>query len=232
MARWLDDASRVLDEIAEAGRPAVIVGGTGLYFTALTAGLSDVPPIPEQIRSHWRGRAAGTGAAGLHAELARRDPVMAGRLRPSDAQRVVRALEVLDATGRSLADWQGERSRPLVARGEAVAAVVAPERAWLHGRIEARFRQMAATGGLDEAAALADLGLDPALPAMKAIGVPEMMAAATGRLTIDEAIAAAVTATRRYAKRQETWFRNQMPGWLRITPDQPDAVDVLSGDSA
>ena len=91
---------------------------------------------------------------------------------------------------------------------------------------------MAATGGLDEAAALADLGLDPALPAMKAIGVPEMMAAATGRLTIDEAIAAAVTATRRYAKRQETWFRNQMPGWLRITPDQPDAVDVLSGDSA
>lgn len=218
VARWLEDVGAVLADLAAEGRTAVIVGGTGLYFTALTEGLSAVPAVPDEVRAHWRARAGAEPADRLHRLLADRDPAMAARLRPSDAQRVVRALEVLDATGRSLAVFQAERTPPLLAPGPEVdALVIAPDRALLHRRIEARFRRMAQEGGLEEAAAFARLGLDPALPAAKAIGVPEMTAAALGRIGLDEAVEAAVAATRRYAKRQETWFRNQFPTWRRVS---------------
>ncbi len=219
VADWLADAAAVLGELRAEGRPAVFVGGTGLYLDALTQGLSDIPPVPDEIRERWRAAAAERNAAALHGELAARDPEGAARIRPTDTQRIVRALEVLEATGRPLAAFHGRRSPPPLAPEEIVAALVlAPDRADLARRIEARFRAMVAVGGLEEARALAALGLDPRLPAMKAIGVPEMVAAATGAMPVEAAIAAAVTATRRYAKRQETWFRNRMPGWTRVPP--------------
>jgi tRNA dimethylallyltransferase len=216
VARYLDDLDRVLKETA--GRPAVIVGGTGLYFNAMTQGLSDVPPIDERVRAFWRERARTASPAALHKELAVVDPVLYGRLHPNDTQRVLRALEVADSTGRPLSEWQETRSRPLISGGPVARVVMAPERDWLHARIDERFRAMVASGGLDEAQAFAELHLDAALPAMKAIGVPEMMAAARGDLPVDEAVDAAVIATRQYAKRQETWFRNQMPDWPRVDP--------------
>ena len=216
VARYLEDLERTLRDIA--GRPAVIVGGTGLYFNAMTQGLSDVPPIDERVRAFWRERARTTSPAALHKELAVVDPVLHGRLHPNDTQRVLRALEVADSTGRPLSEWQEKRSKPLISGGVVAHVVMAPARDWLHERIEERFHAMATAGGLDEARAFAALHLDPALPAMKAIGVPEMMAAARGELATGDAIEAAVTATRQYAKRQETWFRNQMPEWPRVDP--------------
>ncbi len=216
VARYLDDLEQALKETA--GQPAVIVGGTGLYFNAMTQGLSEIPPIDERVRAFWRERARTANPASLHKELAVVDPVLFGRLHPNDTQRVLRALEVADSTGRPLSEWQEKRSQPLISGGWVAHVVMAPERDWLHARIDERFRVMVADGGLDEAQAFAALGLDPALPAMKAIGVPEMMAAARGDLPVEEAIDAAVIATRQYAKRQETWFRNQMPDWLRLDP--------------
>ncbi|WP_026793072.1 tRNA (adenosine(37)-N6)-dimethylallyltransferase MiaA [Pleomorphomonas oryzae] len=216
VARYLDDLEKTLKDMA--GRPAVIVGGTGLYFNAMTQGLSDVPPIDERVRAFWRERARTASPAALHKELAVVDPVLYGRLHPNDTQRVLRALEVADSTGRPLSEWQETRSRPLISGGPIAYIVMAPERDWLHDRIDERFRAMATGGGLDEARAFAALRLDPALPAMKAIGVPEMIAAARGELPIEEAVEAAIIATRQYAKRQETWFRNQMPDWPRVDP--------------
>jgi tRNA dimethylallyltransferase len=217
VALWLDDIAAVIAELGEEGRLPVIVGGTGMYLGALTQGLSAIPAVPADIRARWRANAAERSAAELHAELAGRDPLTAANLRPSDTQRVVRALEVLEATGQPLASFQGARLPPVLPpHAIAAALVLEPDRAELHQRIEARFRVMVDEGGIEEARNLAALGLDPALPAMKAIGVPEMMAAAAGVLPEGEAIAAAVAATRRYAKRQETWFRNRMGSWQRV----------------
>ncbi|MBS1183914.1 MAG: miaA [Proteobacteria bacterium] len=216
VARYLQDLETVLD--AMPGQPAVIVGGTGLYFNAMTQGLSDVPPIDERVRAFWRERARTTSRAALHKELAVVDPLLYGRLHPHDTQRVLRALEVADSTGRPLSEWQEERSPPPIAGGRIARIVMAPDRDWLHARVDERFRMMAAGGGLDEARVFAALQLDPTLPAMKAIGVPEMMAAARGELSAEAAVEAAVTATRQYAKRQETWFRNQMADWPRLDP--------------
>ena len=217
---WLEDVRRVLAEAAAARRVPVFVGGTGLYFRALTAGLAAVPPIPEEIRAHWRARRA-EGAA-LHAELARRDPAMAARLRPTDPQRVLRALEVLDATGRSLADWQAETGPPLVR--DAVRMVLETDRAALYARIDARFDAMLRQGALDELIRLRARGLDPSLPALRALGVPSLMAHLDGRMPLDEAVAQAKAESRRYAKRQMTWFRRQMPEWPRIVAGDPDAA--------
>ena len=216
VARYLDDLERTLKDLAD--RPAVIVGGTGLYFNAMTQGLSDVPPIDERVRAFWRERARTMSPASLHKELAVVDPVLYGRLHPNDTQRVLRALEVADSTGRPLSEWQEKRSRPLISGARVAHIVMAPERDWLHARIDERFRAMATDGGLDEARTFAALRLDPALPAMKAIGLPEMTAAARGEIAVEAAVEAAITATRQYAKRQETWFRNQMPDWPRLDP--------------
>lgn len=216
VARYLQDAAAMLSSLE--GRVPIVVGGTGLYFNALTRGLSQIPPIDPRVRAFWREQAERQSPAALHRELRTCDPKLHGRLHPHDTQRILRALEVADSTGRPLSEWQERRSTPLIAPQAAVRLVMAPDRAWLHARIEARLRAMARAGGLEEAAAFAALGLDPALPAMKAIGVPEMIAAAEGGMTLEAAIAAAVTATRQYAKRQETWFRNQMIDWQRVDP--------------
>ncbi|WP_228259540.1 tRNA (adenosine(37)-N6)-dimethylallyltransferase MiaA [Siculibacillus lacustris] len=230
VAEWLADVAPVLAELRAAGRPAIVVGGTGLYFEALTRGLAEVPAIPDEIRAHWRARAAAEGAPALHGELARRDPVGAARLEPGDSQRITRALEVIDATGRPLAAWQaGPRPAPLVRPETALRLIVEPERAVLHARIEARLRQMMGEGAIEEAARFAALGLDPALPATRAIGVSALARVAAGEIDAARGLELAIFETRQYAKRQSTWLRGRMGDWTRVDAafDQSPSLAAL-----
>ena len=216
VGRWLDDVAAVLDEARQEGRQAIVVGGTGLYFKALTEGLAAVPAIPAEIRAAVQAESAGVATPDLHARLAAIDPEDAAAIRVNDRARVLRALEVHAATGRSLADWRrGAAAPPLVDPSTAKRIVLAPDRAELHRRIAARAERMLEEGALAEVAALAALRLDPDLPAMKALGVRALMALEAGALSRDEALAAIATETRRYAKRQMTWFRHQMADWPR-----------------
>jgi tRNA dimethylallyltransferase len=203
----------VLEECALTNRVPILVGGTGLYFKALLTGLAAVPPIPATIRDDVRGRLARDGVAPLYAELRERDPLTARRLMPLDRSRVSRALEVVLATGRSLTDWHREGQPPLVDTAKAAKVFITCERTELVRRIEMRFAAMLAAGALDEVRALAARGLDPLLPAMKAHGVPWLIRHLNGEITLEEAAAGGVMDTRRYAKRQVTWFRNQMKDW-------------------
>lgn len=206
---WLDAVERVLAE--STALPLVFVGGTGLYFEALTRGLAAMPPIPAEIRARWRADERPT--AELHAALADRDPEVAARLRPSDRQRILRALEVLEATGRSLLDWQRGSAPPLLDPATAHRLVLSPPREALHRRIEARFWAMLGEGALEEVGSLLGRGLDPNLPVMKALGVRPLAAHLSGATGLETATDRAVTETRQYAKRQSTWFRNRMADW-------------------
>ncbi|MCL4766900.1 MAG: tRNA (adenosine(37)-N6)-dimethylallyltransferase MiaA [Hyphomicrobiaceae bacterium] len=226
VGRYVGDAGRAIEAAEAQGRLPVIVGGTGLYFKALLEGLSPIPPIPAGIRAHWRAEARRIGAAALHQVLAERDPVMGERLRPTDAQRVVRALEVLDATGRSLADWQCIRGRGVIDEREAIRLVLLPDRESLYRRCEARFDEMMRQGALDEVAAVRALGLDPGLPAMTAHGVPHLLAALAGATDMETAVACAKGDTRRYAKRQLTWIRRNMKSWNRVETQEMESVCV------
>jgi tRNA dimethylallyltransferase len=210
---WCVDAGAALAAAARDARPAIVVGGTGLYFEALTKGLAAVPPISEDIRGAVRARLRAEGTIGLHAELARADPVMAQRLMPGDRSRIARALEVVLATGRSLSDWHRDGMPPAVDASRAIKVFLDPERGELQRRIEARFAAMLAAGVLEEVRALAARRLDPALPAMKAHGVPWLIRHLDGEITLGDAALGAVRDTWRYTKRQATWFRNRMPGW-------------------
>jgi len=211
--RWCRDVAEVLEEVAREGRVPIFVGGTGLYFKALTGGLAAVPPIPADIRAAVRGRLATEGVAPLYAELLTRDPKTAQRLMPNDRSRISRALEVVLATGRSLSDWHSEGLPPLIDAAAAAKVFITCERKELVHRIEARFAAMLEAGALEEVRALAARHLDPTLPAMKAHGVPWLIRHLNGAISLDEAAAGAIMDTRRYAKRQVTWFRNQMTGW-------------------
>jgi tRNA dimethylallyltransferase len=212
--RWLDDVRGVMDDPAVAGRTLIFVGGTGLYFRALTKGLSPMPEIPEAVRTRWRYRMAEEGAEKLHRLLRREDPEAAVAIRPSDGQRIVRALEVLEASGKPISAWQAEAGQGLIDEEKAEKYVLLPDREALYRNIERRLDRMAEEGALEEVKALLALDLDPAMPAMKAIGVREFASVLRGEATMDEALAAAKTATRQYAKRQMTWFRNQLgEGW-------------------
>ena len=213
VGRWLGDVAGAMAEAHKEGRLPILVGGTGLYFKALTEGLAPVPDIPAEIRAHWRERSEQLGRNSLHAELAARDPAMAARVSPADPQRIVRALEVIDATGVSLAEWQGGNAMPLLAPGDALRLVIAPEREPLYATIDARFDRMIEDGALDEVRAFLGLELDPGLPAMRAHGVRELAAYLSGALTREEAVANAKTESRRYAKRQMTWLRRFMSDW-------------------
>ena len=217
VGRWLADVRPALDEVRAAGRVPILVGGTGLYFKALTQGLSAVPPIPEELRRAVRARMETEGSAALHAELLRRDP--ATLLKPGDRTRVARALEVLEATGRSLADWHREGLPPTLDSSNAVKIFLSPERGELRRRIDARFDAMLAVGALDEVRALSRRKLDPLLPAMKAHGVPWLIRHLAGEITLGEAAEGAKGDTRRYTKRQFTWARHQLPDWTWIAPD-------------
>jgi tRNA dimethylallyltransferase len=220
--QWLRDVAHVLAEVKAQGRVPILVGGTGLYFKALSAGLAAVPPIPADIRARVRARLQSEGAPALHAELARLDPATAQRITRNDRSRVARALEVAMATGRPLSDWHREGLPPLLDAGHAAKVFVTCERAELVRRIEARFAAMLEAGALEEVRALAARRLDPLLPAMKAHGVPWLIRHLAGELTRAEAAAGAIMDTRRYAKRQLTWFRNQMKDWPWTAADRAE----------
>jgi tRNA dimethylallyltransferase len=216
---WIRDAAGVLAEAGETGVPAIFVGGSGLYFKALTRGLSAVPPIAPELRDSVRARLDRDGIEALHAELARRDPLSAERLKPRDRARICRALEVIEATGRSLIDWHRDGLPPLLPAARFRALFLAPDRQALYAAIDARFDTMLAAGALDEVAALAARQLDPLLPAMKAHGVPALIRHLRGDITLGQAAAIGRADTRHYAKRQFTWFRHQLPEFEWISPD-------------
>jgi tRNA dimethylallyltransferase len=225
VGHYLADARAALDGVRRSGRIAILTGGTGLYFKAMTAGLAAVPPIPPEIRDSVRARLAEHGAPALHAELQLRDPPAAARLSPNDRTRVARALEVVEATGRPLADWQTQ-GLPALIGAPAPRVFIAPERAALYACIDARFSAMIAAGALDEVRRLAARKLDPLLPAMKAHGVPWLIRHLAGEITLDEAMYHARLDTRHYAKRQFTWFRHQLGDWPRMAPEA--ALDALT----
>ena len=218
VGQYVANAAAALGEARREGLPTIFVGGTGLYFKAMTTGLAAVPPIPAEIREAVRARLARDGAAALHAELARRDPVAAGRLSPNDRTRISRALEVIEATGRSIIAWHAQGLPPLIGPS-AVRLFIAPDRDALYARIDARFDAMLAAGGLDEARTLAARGLDPLLPAMKAHGIPWLIRHLAGEMSLEEAARQAKLDTRHYAKRQFTWFRHQLGDWQRAGPE-------------
>ncbi|NKK65387.1 MULTISPECIES: tRNA (adenosine(37)-N6)-dimethylallyltransferase MiaA [Rhizobium] len=215
---WLRDVSALLPGLRDAGRLPVFVGGTGLYFKALTGGLSDMPEVPEALREKLRARLVEEGPDGLHAELAEADPAMAASLNRQDGQRIVRALEVVKATGQSIAGFQSRSGPVVIDAAEAFKIVVLPDRAVLHQRINGRFEKMLQQGAEDEVRALLALDLPAETPVMKAIGVSQITAMLRGEITRDEVLEKGAAATRQYAKRQMTWFRNQMDdSWERLT---------------
>jgi len=226
VGRWLDEVARTLAEACGEGRVPILVGGTGLYFKALTEGLAPIPDIPAEVRTYWREQANELGHEALHAALAVRDPAMAARLALGDRQRVVRALEVIDATGVSLAEWQGRIAEPLLVAGETLRLVVAPEREPLYAAIDERFDRMIELGVVDEVHDLLKLELDPGLPAMRALGVRELSAYVSGALSLARAVSKAKTESRRYAKRQMTWARRFMSDWEWV-PDAGAAIATV-----
>lgn len=218
---WLNEALGALADIAADGRPAIIVGGTGLYFKALTEGLAAIPPPQPAVRAAIEARLGRLGPAALHAELGARDPAAATQIAPMDGVRIARALEVLEATGASILSFYSATA-PALASGAWVGLALTPPRDWLYARINARFAAMMAEGAAEEAAALLARGLDPLLPAMKAHGMPWFAAEARGEIGQGELIALSQRDTRRYAKRQFTWIGGQMPGWARIETIDPE----------
>jgi tRNA dimethylallyltransferase len=221
---WCVDAAAALAAAGRDGRTAIVLGGTGLYFEALSKGLAAVPPISDDVRAAVRARLEAQGSPALHAELAQVDPVMAQRLMPADRSRIARALEVVLATGRSLADWHRDGMPPVLDAARAIKVFLDPERSALQRRIATRFAAMLAAGALEEVAALAARGLDPSLPAMKAHGVPWLIRHLRGEIDLEEAAAGGVRDTWRYTKRQATWFRNRMPDWTWSAPEAAQAL--------
>ena len=218
VGRWCSESADALAALASQDRPAILVGGTGLYFSTLARGLAAVPAIPAEIRRRVRERLASDGVASLHAELAARDPATAARLKTGDRARVTRALEVVLATGRSLTEWHETNKPPGIDLVSAAKVFLMPDREELTRRIEARFDGMIAAGALEEVRALAARRLDATLPAMKAHGVPWLIRHLGGEIALIEAIAQSKRDTRRYTKRQATWFRNQLPQFEWVEP--------------
>jgi tRNA dimethylallyltransferase len=215
---WVEDVRRLSEDgVFSKGRP-IFVGGTGLYFRALTQGLSDIPEIPREVRGRWRRRLSQEGPERLHHILTGEDPEAAATIRPTDGQRIVRALEVLEASGRSIRRWQAEQGRILADPNTTHRFVIQPDRQTLLHRISERFDRMIEQGALEEVKTLMALALDPELPVMKAHGVRELQSAIAGGVPLDHAIEQTKIVTRQYAKRQMTWLRHQMgPEWVRVS---------------
>ena len=220
VGQWGVDAAAAIADAHARGQTAIVVGGTGLYFKALLEGLSPIPDVPDEVRAFWRQQGEQRGSAELHTVLVERDPVMAERLRPSDSQRIVRALEVIEATGKSLAAWQSEPARPVLQAAQARCLVVDPPREEVYRRIEDRFEHMIEEGALDEVAILRDRALSTELPVMRALGVPALLAYLEGACDLACAIERCKTETRRYAKRQFTWLRGHMQSWDWLSMQQ------------
>ncbi len=224
VGRWLAAVAEIIAQARSTGARPVIVGGTGLYFKALTVGLSEIPAVPNEIRAATRAAAEGRTPEELHARLAALDPDTARTLRPSDPQRILRALEVFAATGKPLVSFHGARAGALLDPARCFKLFLTPERNTLRERIDRRFDTMMANGALDEVAALKERALDPASPAMRAHGVPGLIAYLNGAASLDDAIAKGKADTRAYAKRQMTWFRHQMTGWTAAAPEAAESV--------
>lgn len=225
---WLEAARAVVKRLERQNKHAIFVGGTGLYLMALTQGLSDIPPVPDEIRAEVKAINDAEGADGLRARLMPHDPELAERLGTGDRQRLARAYEVWLATGRSLTDFQTERQPPALEEGRWMGIALTPPRAALYKKIDRRFEGMLMQGAMAEARALVARGLDPELPVMKACGVPWLAAFARGELSPEEAAENAKRDTRRYAKRQFTWIGRQFPFWPRIpSPELGDRLRVI-----
>ena len=223
-AEWAEMARAEIDAAYDSGRLPILVGGTGLYLRTLLEGIAPVPAIDGTIRDAVRA----TPVAENHAALERLDPAAAAQLNPGDTTRVARALEVVSATGRTLADWQRQKAGGIGDTVQLQPIILLPPRPWLVERCDRRFAAMVEAGALDEVRTLLARNLDPALPVMRAIGVPELAAAIRGECTLDEAIDRGRLATRRYAKRQYTWFAHQPPAdWPRVArPYEGDAINA------
>ncbi|MBI1406636.1 MAG: tRNA (adenosine(37)-N6)-dimethylallyltransferase MiaA [Caulobacter sp.] len=221
VGRWLRAALALIDQIGERGRPAILVGGTGLYFKALTEGLADVPTASRAVRAQVEARYDAEGETAARARLAKVDPAAAARIAPGDRLRLTRALEVWEISGKSITEWQS-RTTPALAPGAWRGLALEPPRKALYDRCDARLAAMVEADALAEVAALAARGLDPLLPVMKAVGVREFSAHLAGQIPFDQALDDARRETRRYAKRQLTWLRNQMREWPRAESLDPD----------
>ena len=223
--RYARDAATAIADARVNNCVPIIVGGTGLYFKALLEGLSPIPDIPDDVRSKWRGLAAEHGALALWQMLSERDPVMAGRLDPNDTQRLTRAHEVMEATGRSLALWQEEPGLPVLAEKDTVRLLVLPEREELRQRCDRRFDVMMESGALDEVGALGVLNLASDLPVMRALGVKPLLQLIRGELSQTAAVEQAKAETRQYVKRQETWLRRNMSAWKHISTQEMQSIN-------
>ncbi len=211
VAQWLGDVRIALAEIEENGKIPVFVGGTGLYFKALCEGLASIPAVPGDIRAHWRKRLQKDGVDILWRELERHDPGVAATIKTGDGQRIVRALEVWQATGRSILDYhKSTRQSPVLTMENVERRLILPPREVLHRRIEERFGAMLEKGAIEEVKQLNQHAISADHPVLKAIGVPQIKDYLNGAISLDEAAERARTATRQYAKRQSTWFRNQL----------------------
>ena len=219
-ADWAQTAREVVIEAQAANAVPILVGGTGLYLRTLLDGIAPVPPIDPEVRAEVRGM----HVSEAHSALAREDPMRAAQLAPNDSTRVARALEVVRSTGKPMAYWQMHREGGIASSVALHASLLLPDRDWLYRRCDARFAAMLVNGALSEVEALLARQLDPSLPVMRAIGVPELSAYLRGQCSLAEAEAAGAQATRNYAKRQFTWFRHQPPGdWSRIESHNIDA---------
>lgn len=219
-ASWAKDAMREIEAAWQAGQTPIVIGGTGMYFKTLLDGMAVIPDIPDDIRSDIRRRCDEEGSEALHAELAKVDPKTAERLFPGDGQRICRALEVYHATGKPISAWQAETEpgpmKPVDDAGLLTKIVLDPPRDVLYDRCNRRFNLMLEEGAWEELDALMARNLDPALPLMRALGVPSLIAYRRGEMPLEEAVEDAKMQTRRFAKRQLTWFRNQFGDWERF----------------
>ena len=224
--QWRAMACAEIERARQKRRVAIVTGGTGLYLRALTVGLADIPEIPPAIRRAARAHLTAVGAAGIHAELTRSDPIMAARLHASDGQRLARAWEVLEATGQSLADWQDAPNQSPPADWRFFSIRLMPPREAIYVACDTRFDHMMARGALEEARSLAALNLDPSLPAMKAVGVPPLIRFINSEIPLEEACRLARRDTRRFARRQIAWFRNQLVPTLSLSTQYSKSLNL------
>ncbi|MCZ4272615.1 tRNA (adenosine(37)-N6)-dimethylallyltransferase MiaA [Maritalea porphyrae] len=216
---WLRDVQALIQGEGANYEKLIFVGGTGLYFDALINGFAQIPDVPQEVIQQVEEMIQPLDADQRAKLLAQKDPAMAKRLQAPDPQRVARAISVMEATNKSLAHWQDEPNEPSILEGfELEKIVLNPERDILRNRIAKRFGLMMQAGAIEEVEAITALGLDPTLPAMRAIGVPEISAYLRGDMTLDEAREKSIIATQQYAKRQRTWFRNRMTDWQWVDP--------------
>jgi tRNA dimethylallyltransferase len=217
VGRWTRDALPLIDALRAGGQPVLLVGGTGLYFAALTRGLADIPDVPAEVRDEAMAQFDTEGEAAFRSRLAGLDPRAASAIETGDRQRLTRAFAVARATGRALSDWQADTA-PLLAPDSYDRVVIEPDRETLYANCDARVLTMMRDGAVEEVRALIARNLNPTLPAMKAVGVREIAAWLAGETSRNDAITALQQATRNYAKRQLTWFRNQCRDWTRVAP--------------